>query len=179
MFYCDFDTDACTWHAQIPCFSSPLQHISRSSPQRLVAPSPASMAASLSKIAVLRVQCSHYSRRTTLKHAISDQPAPPLNAANGLNSRPARFSRFKHDCRKPKVPEHSMASPSFQQLPLIRWYLRVVKSRPIATKSATAALIYTAADITSQVRACPSSNYMCTRGYVTPCAWCKYAMLLA
>ncbi|XP_057788162.1 uncharacterized protein LOC131005282 [Salvia miltiorrhiza] len=97
------------------------------------------MASSLSKIAVLRLQCSLHSSTTTIKHTISDQPLH-------------RRARFKHHSRKPKESEPSTASASssFQQLRLVQWYLGAIKSRPIATKSATAALIYSAADITSQ-----------------------------
>lgn len=116
-----------------------------------IAPSPASMAASLSKITILRLHCSHHSSKTTLNHTISDHPSPPLNAASWLHRRPARFSRFQHHHRKPSHSEPPTAPSSLQQLRLVRWYLQSIKSRPIATKSATAALIYTAADVTSQV----------------------------
>ncbi|KAL1534521.1 PXMP2/4 family protein 4-like [Salvia divinorum] len=108
------------------------------------------MAASLSKTSVLRLQCSQHSSKTTLNHTIADQLSPPLNAASWLHRRPARFPRFKHHHRKPKHSEPPNAPSSLQQLRLVRWYLQSIKSRPIATKSATAALIYTAADITSQ-----------------------------
>lgn len=139
------------------------------------------MAASLSKIGVLRAQCLQYSWKTSLKHAITDQGAPPLNTANCFH-RAARFSRSKHDLRKPKEVKSPVsntattASSSFQNARLVRWYLHTIKTRPIATKSVTAALIYTAADITSQVRRklqClldyhtgRSSTYIYTRGYV-------------
>ncbi|XP_047946274.1 PXMP2/4 family protein 4-like [Salvia hispanica] len=109
------------------------------------------MAASLSKITILRLQCSHHSSKTTLNHTITDHPSPPpLNAASWLHRRPARFPRFQHHHRKPNHSEPPTAPSSLQQLRLVRWYLQSIKSRPIATKSATAALIYTAADITSQ-----------------------------
>ncbi|KAL0422514.1 UNVERIFIED_CONTAM: hypothetical protein Slati_3274300 [Sesamum latifolium] len=44
----------------------------------------------------------------------------------------------------------SRASSSPQKFGLVGWYLGMLKTRPISTKSITAALIYTAADVSSQ-----------------------------
>ncbi|KAH6773102.1 Peroxisomal membrane 22 kDa family protein [Perilla frutescens var. hirtella] len=123
------------------------------------------MAASLSKIAALRVQCLHSSSKTILKHAISDQPAPPPHTATCLHRR-ARFSRYKRDLRKPKEAAEfpaPTAKSSFQNSRLVTWYLRTIKTHPIATKSATTALIYTAADITSQTMVGETQQYELVR----------------
>ncbi|KAA8545788.1 hypothetical protein F0562_020761 [Nyssa sinensis] len=45
-----------------------------------------------------------------------------------------------------------------QRLGFIGWYLGMVKSQPILTKSITSALVYTAADLSSQTIALPSSE---------------------
>ncbi|XP_042009764.1 PXMP2/4 family protein 4-like [Salvia splendens] len=87
----------------------------------------------------------NYSKPHHLRPAIAAaqrrQLAPPP---------PRTLPRFKHHHRKPNHSEPPTAPSSLHQLRLVRWYLQSIKSRPIATKSATAALIYTAADITSQ-----------------------------
>ncbi|KAI4298544.1 hypothetical protein L6164_032091 [Bauhinia variegata] len=44
----------------------------------------------------------------------------------------------------------SSATASFSKAGFVGWYLGMVKSRPILTKSVTSALIYTAADLSSQ-----------------------------
>lgn len=45
----------------------------------------------------------------------------------------------------------SSAGTTSSKVGLVGWYLGMVKSRPIVTKSVTCALIYTAADFSSQV----------------------------
>ncbi|XP_051146634.1 uncharacterized protein LOC127262140 [Andrographis paniculata] len=49
-----------------------------------------------------------------------------------------------------RFPSRTSPWPSPQKLKLIGWYLSMLESRPIATKSFTSALIYTAADVSSQ-----------------------------
>lgn len=45
----------------------------------------------------------------------------------------------------------SARTASFSEVGFVGWYLAMVKSRPILTKSATCSLIYIAADLSSQV----------------------------
>ncbi|RXH87450.1 hypothetical protein DVH24_034350 [Malus domestica] len=47
----------------------------------------------------------------------------------------------------------SVEAPSASKLGFVGWYLGMIQSRPILTKSVTAALIYTAADLSSQTLA--------------------------
>ena len=46
----------------------------------------------------------------------------------------------------------SFTTSSLSKVGFVGWYLGMVKSRPILTKSITCSLIYTAADLSSQVR---------------------------
>ncbi|KAF7113453.1 hypothetical protein RHSIM_RhsimUnG0125700 [Rhododendron simsii] len=55
-------------------------------------------------------------------------------------------------------PFSSSTTASSQKNGLVGWYLGMVKSRPILTKSITGALIYTAADLSSQIIVQPSSE---------------------
>lgn len=52
----------------------------------------------------------------------------------------------------------STTAPS-QKNGLVGWYLGMVKSRPILTKSITGALIYSAADFSSQVKLTENPSY--------------------
>ncbi|KAJ6692417.1 hypothetical protein OIU79_014210 [Salix purpurea] len=47
---------------------------------------------------------------------------------------------------------------SFSKFGFVGWYLGMVKSRPVLTKSATSSLIYTAADLSSQTMSLSSSE---------------------
>ncbi|KAJ6671137.1 PEROXISOMAL MEMBRANE PROTEIN 2 PXMP2 MPV17 [Salix viminalis] len=47
---------------------------------------------------------------------------------------------------------------AFSKLGFVGWYLGMVKSRPVLTKSATSSLIYTAADLSSQTMSLSSSE---------------------
>ncbi|KAL2537253.1 Peroxisomal membrane 22 kDa (Mpv17/PMP22) family protein [Forsythia ovata] len=68
------------------------------------------------------------------------------------------YSRFPQSvfprAKKLKISASSIISSSRKsyssKFALFGWYLRMVKSRPIVTKSVTSALIYTAADLSSQ-----------------------------
>ncbi|KAK3035746.1 hypothetical protein RJ639_033448 [Escallonia herrerae] len=51
--------------------------------------------------------------------------------------------RFRHFPRRRR-------RPSASRIPLVGWYLGLIKTKPILTKSITSALIYTAADLSSQ-----------------------------
>lgn len=49
------------------------------------------------------------------------------------------------------IPFSSSSSPSRSRVGFVAWYLGLVQSRPLLTKSVTSSLIYAAADCTSQV----------------------------
>ncbi|KAK4563345.1 hypothetical protein RGQ29_005739 [Quercus rubra] len=52
----------------------------------------------------------------------------------------------------------SSSSSSSSKIGLVGWYLGLIKSRPVLTKSITSSLIYIAADLSSQTIALPSSG---------------------
>ncbi|RDX95358.1 PXMP2/4 family protein 4, partial [Mucuna pruriens] len=88
-----------------------------------------------------------------VNHVIHPIKTPFL--CNKLHSKP--YFRFPHFLRKPRQYEisssfssSSSSSTSLSKVGLVGWYLGMVKSRPILTKSVTSSLIYTAADISSQ-----------------------------
>lgn len=67
----------------------------------------------------------------------------------------------------PSVQQSSVSSIiSVVKVEFLEWYLAMVKCRPVLTKSITSALIYTAADLSSQVNnfgvetACFESDYL-------------------
>ena len=78
---------------------------------------------------------------------------------NGPYSRWSSF--FRRDAKAVDMPatpfvfgsssSSSSSSSSFSAFGFVGWYLGMVKSRPIVTKSVTCSLIYIAADLTSQV----------------------------
>ncbi|KAK6159234.1 hypothetical protein DH2020_006548 [Rehmannia glutinosa] len=119
------------------------------------------MAAALTKSGLLKTRnrrSLHYLWNRSIKCSIPD---PVINTTNSLHQ-PKRFSRFTHTVfRKTKevdfsapstVSSHfsSRASSSSQKTGLVGWYLNMLKTRPISTKCITSALIYTAADVSSQ-----------------------------
>ncbi|XP_038681068.1 PXMP2/4 family protein 3-like [Tripterygium wilfordii] len=68
-----------------------------------------------------------------------------------------RFPHFLRKAREYELPPSSFASSfsysstaSSSRVGFVGWYLGMVKARPVFTKSVTAALIYTAADLSSQ-----------------------------
>lgn len=107
----------------------------------------------------------HYLWKTCNKHSISNQVPSPKNAANRFPHRlqSERRSQFPHsiprnngslDFSARGVVSSSLSSivtSSSPKLGICAWYLGIIKSRPIVTKSITAALIYTVADFSSQV----------------------------
>ena len=69
------------------------------------------------------------------------------------------YSRFPQKVKEFELPSSGIVSSTFSSgtssgIGLVTWYLGMVKSRPIITKSITCALIYTATDLTSQVSYC-------------------------
>ncbi|XP_062021779.1 uncharacterized protein LOC133738286 [Rosa rugosa] len=111
-------------------------------------------------------------RNTTLtrlihKHSITDHRTPPTPGLKAqLQSKaylraPNVFRKAKdYDLSPPslfssaffsaKSSSSSAAATATASTGLVGWYLGLVKNRPVLTKSVTAALIYTAADLSSQ-----------------------------
>uniref|UniRef100_A0A7C8Z4S4 Uncharacterized protein n=1 Tax=Opuntia streptacantha TaxID=393608 RepID=A0A7C8Z4S4_OPUST len=85
---------------------------------------------------------------------------------NGPYSRWSSF--FRRDAKAVDMPatpfvfgsssSSSSSSSSFSAFGFVGWYLGMVKSRPIVTKSVTCSLIYIAADLTSQAIGLPSTE---------------------
>lgn len=69
----------------------------------------------------------------------------------------------------------SSSSSSFSSFGFVGWYLGMVKSRPIVTKSVTCSLIYIAADLTSQAIALPSFE---TYDFVRTLRMAGYGMVI-
>lgn len=69
-----------------------------------------------------------------------------LSNLRRLQSRPQFLGRGKQTGHPPPPPPPSSSSVGF-----VGWYLGMVKSRPVLTKSVTSSLIYIAADLSSQV----------------------------
>ncbi|CAH1450453.1 unnamed protein product [Lactuca virosa] len=92
------------------------------------------------------------------KHSISDSLGAPITRTPFQQPK-ASYSRFSQ--RKVKDIEFSVPFPttntqsvsrfsSISKSAFIGWYLGLIKTRPILTKSITSALIYTASDLSSQ-----------------------------
>ncbi|XP_022942949.1 PXMP2/4 family protein 4-like [Cucurbita moschata] len=72
---------------------------------------------------------------------------------------PDSFRKTKEVGVFPSLQHSSVWSViSFAKVEFLEWYLAMVKCRPVLTKSITSALIYTAADLSSQTIALPSSE---------------------
>lgn len=62
------------------------------------------------------------------------------------------YSRFPQKVKEFELPSSGVVSSSLSsRIGFVSWYLGMIKSRPIITKSVTCSLIYTAADLSSQV----------------------------
>ncbi|XP_052191377.1 uncharacterized protein LOC127800668 [Diospyros lotus] len=87
---------------------------------------------------------------------LSRLPPNPINRKTGLlelfSPPPATIFRSSFSSSA------AAAVSSSSKIGFVGWYLAMVKSRPILTKSATCALIYTAADFSSQTITQPSSE---------------------
>ncbi|KAL6531763.1 hypothetical protein OROMI_028128 [Orobanche minor] len=95
-------------------------------------------------------QTLHFLRqRTHTKHSIPDSPVVnPRNIGNhitGFYSPSVISSIFSSS-----GSSSSSSSSSSSNFRLVGWYLGMIKTRPIVTKSITSAFIYTAADLSSQ-----------------------------
>ncbi|KAK3013910.1 hypothetical protein RJ639_009438 [Escallonia herrerae] len=100
---------------------------------------------------------SHYS--LWRRHSIADQIGPPTIRSHYPQQQSKAYARFPHsfyrkskdlDLSLPSVPTSPFSSASASRIPLVGWYLGLIKTKPILTKSITSALIYTAADLSSQ-----------------------------
>lgn len=97
------------------------------------------------------------------KHSIADTIGAPITRIHHWQQPSQPYSRFPHSIyRRAKelnlsVPNvllssrYSSTETSNSKIAFVGWYLGMIKSRPILTKSITSALIYTAADLSSQV----------------------------
>ncbi|KAK7269910.1 hypothetical protein RIF29_22713 [Crotalaria pallida] len=118
---------------------------------------------------------SHFliQRQLINRYPINDPIKVPSFLCNKMRTKP--YFRLPHFVRKPREYEISSSSPSMfsssfcssssststatataaatsiSKVGFVGWYLGMVKSRPILTKSVTSALIYTAADLSSQI----------------------------
>ncbi|KAG8364211.1 hypothetical protein BUALT_Bualt19G0104700 [Buddleja alternifolia] len=94
----------------------------------------------------------HSFRKRSTKHTVPDPttaaPKPITNHFAHQFQQSKWYSNFPNSIlQKTKEINLSSFSPKFG---LVSWYLGLVKTRPVATKSITSAVIYTAADLSSQ-----------------------------
>ncbi|KAL7583766.1 hypothetical protein Lser_V15G45861 [Lactuca serriola] len=107
----------------------------------------------------------HHMNTICRRHSISGSVGVPIHKIHvqqELKVSKAFYSRFNGRRTKEMelhVPVHSIVSTktysttllaSITNSGVVRWYLRMIKTQPILTKSVTASLVYTAADLTSQ-----------------------------
>ncbi|KAL6517482.1 hypothetical protein OROMI_033183 [Orobanche minor] len=119
------------------------------------------MAAALTKNGLLKTQ-NYHPLHCLIKRSIKySVPEPIANTRNQLHQH-ERVKRFTRSIfRKAKETElsapitvssnfSSTASSASQKSGLVGWYLNMLQIRPVSTKCITSALIYAAADISSQ-----------------------------
>ncbi|KAF3435530.1 hypothetical protein FNV43_RR22619 [Rhamnella rubrinervis] len=105
------------------------------------------------------------------KHSISDFLVDPIGAPSNFirnQTHSKAYLRFPDFLRKAKdydlspslfssaFSSSSSSSAATREAGIVGWYLGMIKCRPILTKSLTSALIYTAADLSSQTMSQPS-----------------------
>lgn len=127
-------------------------------------------------------------------HSIADSIKAPVirNQFPRQQQQPSKaFSRFPNSIyRKAKeldfsVPSSILSSPfsstasSVTKIGVVGWYLGMIKSRPILTKSITSALIYTVADFSSQVPKPLSQNVLYMFLFVGIYAFCLESIILS
>ncbi|KAK1395124.1 hypothetical protein POM88_014180 [Heracleum sosnowskyi] len=128
------------------------------------------MAAGVLRNAIKQKFPGHYIQQ---RHSFSDRftktPATnnitsPSHYNNYSQQSKAYYSRFPQSIyRKAKEvdfsgPVNVISTPFLSKSGLVGWYLNMIKTRPILTKSITSALIYTVADFSSQKIVSPSSE---------------------
>ncbi|KAI3702350.1 hypothetical protein L6452_28086 [Arctium lappa] len=115
-----------------------------------------------------------------MRHSLSDS-LPVQQHSNALYS---RFPGRRTNQMGVSVPVRSLSTRSngsrtmvstITNSGFIGWYLGMIKTRPILTKSITSALIYTAADLTSQLSSSPSEG-----GYdvIRTCRMAGYGLII-
>ncbi|XP_018852108.1 PXMP2/4 family protein 4-like [Juglans regia] len=111
-----------------------------------------------------------------------DPTRAPVTRTSALRSR--AYFRFPDFLRKTREYDFfpssfsypfSSSSSSVSKTGFVSWYVGMVKSRPVLTKSITSALIYTAADLTSQTIALPSTE---TFDFLRTLRMAGYGMLI-
>lgn len=104
-----------------------------------------------------------YYQRSSSSEFFTGKSHPKLHSrfnfcysGSGLRPKPPHsiYSSFFRNSYYCSVP----SSLKNQKMSLLSWYLSVLNSRPILTKSISAAVIYTAADLTSQTITMPPSG---------------------
>jgi len=92
-------------------------------------------------------------RHTTT--GITDLIRAPISRTKTTPSRAYfRLSDVLRRAREYEISPSLFSSPfskSFSKVGFVGWYLGMVKTRPVLTKSVTSGVIYTAADLSSQV----------------------------
>ncbi|XP_010028381.2 PXMP2/4 family protein 4 [Eucalyptus grandis] len=108
---------------------------------------------SLHKQAITHSVAKGYSIPRACRHS-------PENQTSSARAyfRPRRFSRKAREYHPSPAASFSSSSPASSRVGFVSWYLGMVKSRPVFTKSVTCGLIYTAADLSSQTLAKSSSE---------------------
>ncbi|KAH6767069.1 Peroxisomal membrane 22 kDa family protein [Perilla frutescens var. hirtella] len=109
------------------------------------------MAAAANSLLRHRQSLLRFPKPARSKHSLPD---PPEKIGNNLAHQLQQSkwsSRFPHSIsRKCKELQFSTIFSSTPQFGFVNWYLGMIKTRPVATKSVTASIIYTAADLSSQ-----------------------------
>lgn len=93
-------------------------------------------------------------RRSILDFCVSTEASVISKQQSRAYGRSPILSRkFRESGISPPIYSSSLSSScaSSSRNGLVGWYLGLIESRPVLTKSITSALIYTAADLTSQV----------------------------
>ncbi|KAH8519879.1 hypothetical protein H0E87_001354 [Populus deltoides] len=95
-------------------------------------------------------------------HSVFRQQQQSRKAYFGFSNGFKRSKEYNNELSPSSLLTSSFSSKAenaaFFKIGFIGWYLGMVKSRPILTKSATSSLIYIAADLSSQTISLPSSE---------------------
>ncbi|EYU42710.1 hypothetical protein ABFS82_14G104800 [Erythranthe guttata] len=123
----------------------------------------ATTAAAVTKNGLLKIHRHRHSLRcswqkTRSQHSIPHPPPPPPASIGNQLQQTRWCSRFPHSTSQKTATVISSSIPHSPNSGVIGWYLSMIKHRPIATKSITSALIYTAADLSSQTITGGDSN---------------------
>ncbi|XP_075520826.1 protein SYM1-like [Primulina tabacum] len=133
------------------------------------------MAAALTRNSLQRSLHQHslqYLWRSSIKNSPPVPASAPKTSGHQLqqskccNRYPNTFSRRAKELEdaatsfeSSSLSSRASSSPSTSKLGFVGWYLGMVQTRPIVTKSVTSSFIYTAADLSSQALVGESSEY--------------------